>query len=145
MLSSPNGNGNPPQTAEADIFETFGTCGPANNGQLNRAIGTAFHSWNMPPDGHHTATGHDSMLNFDMSADFHTYGMLWNGTNVQIYVDRKLTHTEATPSVMHQPMYAIVNLGMNACDDIGYAHDPSQLDVKYIKIWTLPDVNGKGF
>jgi hypothetical protein len=146
MLSSPNGNGNPPQTAEADIFETFGTCGPQNNGAYNRAIASTYHLWNMPPNGQHEDGGHkDIMLDFDMSQDYHLYGLLWNGTSVDIYVDRQLKWSNPTPSVMHQAMYAIFNLGMNACTDIGYAQNPTKIYLRYIKIWTFPDLNGKGF
>jgi hypothetical protein len=146
MLSSPNGNGNPPQTAEADIFEVFGTCGPQNNGQYNRAIASTYHLWNMPPNGQHEDGGHqDSMLDFDISADYHTYGLLWNHASVDIYVDRHLVYHNATPSVMQQPMYAIVNLAMNPCNDLAQATDPTVFSAKYIKIWTFPDVNGKGF
>ena len=52
-------------------------------------------------------------LPFDVSADFHRYGLLWSPTKITWYVDRKPVASAPTPPAMQDtPMYILLDLGI---------------------------------
>jgi beta-glucanase (GH16 family) len=75
----------------------------------------------------------------DMSAAFHTYGMLWTAECIAWYFDGKRIAYMATPATLHSPMYLIVNLAVGGKWG-GYPDEktrfPGTLSVDYIRVYT---------
>ena len=132
MLTAP-GQGTP--TDETDIYEIYGGCGPT---PYNQAVQTTLY-WQHNPDGANSSSTVN--LGTDLSAGYHTYGLLWDANNVSFYFDHVLKSTAITPSFMKSALYAILDLDLYPT---GCTTGPTslmegaELDIKSIKIWPLP-------
>lgn len=81
-------------------------------------------------------------LNFDASADFHRYGVLWGEREMVWFVDRKAVARAATPKVLtNQPAYIIANLAVGGSWG-GYPDEhtvfPGQFVIRRIAAWPYP-------
>jgi hypothetical protein len=127
---------------ELDILESFGDCGPGHN-----AIAFTVQEWN-PAQIDSTQPSQNAMLpnGGDVSTDYHQYGVLWSSHSIQLYIDRILVYTlSPTPvNYLTRPMWAIIDNEHQPQCGGGYS-DPSELDIKRIDIWPMPDYNGKPF
>lgn len=73
----------------------------------------------------------------DLSADFHTYGVLWEPGFVAWYIDGEEIQRMSGPSVPDEPMNIIVQLIIGS-DWIGAPDDssiPAVLEIDYIRAW----------
>jgi beta-glucanase (GH16 family) len=48
----------------------------------------------------------------DISAAFHTYGVLWEASKITWYFDGQPVYTTAPPSDLNKPLYILVNLAV---------------------------------
>jgi beta-glucanase (GH16 family) len=117
-----------PNNNEIDILEQLGSdpLVPYN----------ALHS-NMVP-----AIGLQNFVPTD--GGFHTYGALWNRSDVIYYVDGTEVWRTPTPADMDKPMHMIVNLAIGgpwAGAPDATTPWPARMNVDYIRAWNLPDAN----
>ena len=76
----------------------------------------------------------------DLSADFHTYGALWDKDRVRFYVDDTEVFAASTPPDLHQPCYMILNLAIGG--EWAQAPDqstrfPGVLQVDWVRVFQL--------
>ena len=83
----------------------------------------------------------------DLSAGFHTYGVLWNSESITYFLDGQIVAKTATGPDENKPMYLILGLGVGACGD-GWAEcpqNPSDFSadayVDYVRVWQYSDQN----
>jgi beta-glucanase (GH16 family) len=74
----------------------------------------------------------------DLSADFHTYGVLITPRWVTFYFDRKETWKFPTLEEYKVPMYMIVDLAMQA-KNLDRAGSRAEMQVDYVRAYALPD------
>lgn len=60
---------------------------------------------------HPRARSWSPTFDFDFSADFHTFGLLWNATRMDFYVDNTTYYTFHEPQALfvQRPFYWILN------------------------------------
>ena len=75
-----------------------------------------------------------------MTTGFHTYGVMWDPQHVTFYFDGNVTGQLPTPPDMHQPMYLLADLAMQALS--GVTKDPKHFDIDYIRAYSN-DPNSK--
>ncbi len=96
---------------------------------------TAIHSNAVPALG---------MQNFIPGGDgFHTYGALWNPSEIIFYADGTEIWRTQTPADMTKPMHMIVNLAVGghwAGAPDGSTPWPANMKIDYVKAWNLPGV-----
>jgi hypothetical protein len=74
----------------------------------------------------------------DLSADFHTYGVLIQSDVMTFYFDNKKAWQCPTPVEAYQPMYLMVDLALGGGWDSSKVPNPSSMQVDYIRCWHLP-------
>jgi hypothetical protein len=142
--------------------------------KASNAYGSIFAFWMIPKDGswppeidmpeilgreptvdhvsNHTGANNDT-ISFpvtpgpDLSADFHTYGVLWNDESITYFFDGTPVAKTSTGPDEHKPFYLIIGLGVGACGD-GWADcpkDPGNFSadayVDYVRVWQYADQN----
>jgi beta-glucanase (GH16 family) len=90
---------------EIDIVEYI-----ANPGFIDY-IRSTIHDWS---NGSVPAWSANQVKPIPSDGNFHTYAMLWTPQTVTFYYDRQVMLLAATPPIMHQPYYLIVDLGIGA-------------------------------
>jgi beta-glucanase (GH16 family) len=77
----------------------------------------------------------------DSSSNFHRYGALWLPDRIDFYLDGVKSFTVPTPSDAHKPMYMVANLAVGGGWP-GYPDAstkfPGQMEIDYIRAWSLP-------
>ncbi len=81
----------------------------------------------------------------DVSQGFHTYGVMWTPTEVDMYIDGKEVAVMNTPADMNKPMYMLVNLAVG-----GYwpgqpnasTPFPANMLIDYVHAYALPGTTG---
>lgn len=76
----------------------------------------------------------------DLSADFHTYGASWDGTEVRWYFDDREVARQPTPAEMDKPMFMLVNLGVGGDwpgDPDGSTRFPAHMLVDWVRAWRV--------
>jgi len=80
------------------------------------------------------------VLPFDVSADFHRYGVLWDRQNITWYVDRHEVMKAPVPRELNQPMFLLLGLGVGGSwggyPDAGTAF-PGRLAIRRVQVWEL--------
>jgi hypothetical protein len=73
---------------------------------------------------------------------FHNYGVLLDRDWITIYVDRKAAARHPMVDEFRQPLYPQVTLSINGHPNelphAAQAHDPMELHVGYVAVWTGP-------
>jgi beta-glucanase (GH16 family) len=116
---------------ELDVFEGQGSEPQAFYGTIHRnscgcyGIGSQQNGNNWQPAG------------VDLTADFHTYGMLWTPTQVSWYLDGRLMMSAAPFDSLHQPMFLLLQMWTG-----GWTHDPDsttpttiETQVDWVRVW----------
>jgi beta-glucanase (GH16 family) len=98
-------------------------------------INSTLHDW-MPPAK--TLAYHLAKV-ADLSNGFHTFGLLWTPSTMSFSCDGQVYFTVATPSIMHQPYYPIVDLGLGGGWPTSETPQSSTLLVRYVRVYA-PDV-----
>jgi beta-glucanase (GH16 family) len=108
----------PPET---DIFEFFGT-------QSDSRPSFNYH----PEEGNQTGPDHYGAPDADYRGEYHTYGLLWEGTRAIPYLDGRPYPAVAAGNVSNLPMMLIMNLSVQA------GHSPdihSEMLVDWVRAW----------
>jgi beta-glucanase (GH16 family) len=123
-----------PQTTtfEIDIAEQYG--------HAPRALFTTIHWWPPKGKGEHRAVGSHCEV-ADMSADFHTYGLLWTEQVLIFYFDRQEVWRQPTPPEARTPMYLLVNLALGSGWPITNTPNPSTMLVDYVRAYATKTAN----
>jgi beta-glucanase (GH16 family) len=82
----------------------------------------------------------------DMTAGFHSYGVLWAPDYIAWYFDDRRIASIPTPSGMHKRMYLLVNLAVGgkwAGAPTPQTPFPARLQIEYIRAYALPDGEGR--
>ena len=94
-------------------------------------------------DGRHT-TAPKSYSGADLSAEFHTYGCLWEPGRLVFYLDGVERHRIEGSAVPTQPMYLLLNLAVGGnwpgAPDTSTLF-PADFDIDYIRVMQNPSSN----
>jgi beta-glucanase (GH16 family) len=69
-----------------------------------------------------------------MVSGYHTYGVNWNASTITFYFDGQVVGSQPTPADMHQPMYLLVDLAMQAVS--GVTATPKSMQIDYIRAYS---------
>jgi hypothetical protein len=72
------------------------------------------------------------------SNGFHTYGMMWTATTMTFYFDGTVTFECPTPSIMHQPYYLLVDLGLGGGWPTVGTPSVNDMQIQYIRAYSAP-------
>ena len=106
---------------EIDVFEAYGGTNP-----LYQTVHTGIYG------GDHyqqVITNQPSM-----TSGYHTYGVMWGPQYITFYFDGNATGQLPTPADMHQPMYLVADLAMQALS--GVTSDPKHFSIDYIRAYS---------
>ena len=93
-------------------------------------ISSTLHDWSQHkplPMSHQRVTA--------PTGSFHTYGMLWTEETMTFYFDGSLTFQAPTPSIMHQPYYPIVDLGIGGGWPTEKTPPINDMQIRYIRVY----------
>jgi beta-glucanase (GH16 family) len=113
---------------EIDVAEYI-----ANPAFIN-TIRTTLHDWsqNTAPDFSWNQVTNPS------DGNFHTYGMLWTAQSMTFYFDGTGYFSCPTPSIMHQPYYMLVDLGIGSGYPTNITPPVNDMIVQYVRAYSLP-------
>lgn len=111
---------------EIDIVEYI-----ANPGFMDY-IRSTLHDWS---DGSAPAWSANSVSPIPADGNFHTYGLMWTAQSMTFYYDGKVMLNAATPSIMHQPYYPIIDLGIGAGWPTDQTPSINDMIVKYVRAY----------
>jgi beta-glucanase (GH16 family) len=130
MLSLPMGAAG----GEIDVFEQYG-CNPPLNPENERRFHFTIHDWTHNESSYEFLT---PVLD-DLTADYHRYGVLWREGYLALYFDGALLSSGPVPSVMKdRKYYLLVDMGIGSGWDTVQTPNPSDLQVKAVRAWSLP-------
>jgi hypothetical protein len=69
-----------------------------------------------------------------MTTGYHTYGVMWTPQYITFYFDGIETGQLPTPPDMHQPMYLLADLAMQALSEV--TSDPKHFNIDYIRVYS---------
>ncbi|MGO9937503.1 MAG: glycoside hydrolase family 16 protein [Terracidiphilus sp.] len=116
-------NGAP--AGEIDIVEYIA------NSRFSDYISTTLHDWS----NHSKAQPMSHYRVPKPSNSFHTYGMLWTEKTMTFYFDRSVTFQAPTPSIMKQPYYLIVDLGIGGGWPTKATPAGNDMQIQYIRAY----------
>lgn len=124
LLNTASKKGRAPE-AEIDVVEYIAHLRDANY------ITTTLHDWSnrtAPAASHHQVPLPTS--------GFHTYGMMWTPATMTFYFDSSVTMRCPTPSIMKQPFYLLVDLGIGSGWPTENTPHTNDLQVQYIRAYS---------
>jgi hypothetical protein len=73
----------------------------------------------------------------DLTAGFHTYGMLWTATQMSWYLDGQLLHTAPAYDSLSQPMFVILQMYVGGWTGGTDSTTPAELktEVDWVRVW----------
>ena len=109
-------------------------------GHYPNKANTNYHVW----QGEHTANSKKETSEYDLSVDYHTYGLEWNETELLYYMDGKLIATKPH-ELAHTPLFPYLSSAvLSWAGTVGEATNGTAQIVDYVRIWQRPaDVNDK--
>lgn len=114
------------ETGEIDIMEAYG--------QYPTKFNNGLHNWSSNPKLHYGST---NTVPVDISADYHTYGMLWTAESMKFYFDGALQFTTPTLPVFQQPYFLMADLGVGGGGQTANPPDPSIMSIQYIHVYQV--------
>jgi beta-glucanase (GH16 family) len=99
--------------------------------QFPTTINTTLENW-----GNSTSVGPFQSQVANMSNGFHTYGMLWTSSLMTFYFDGAVICQTPTPSIMNQPYYPIVDLGLGGGWPTSQTPQQSDMIVQYVRVYS---------
>jgi hypothetical protein len=123
LLNTASKKGAP--AGEIDVVEYIA------NPHFANYIATTLHDWS-----NHTAPAASHHRVPLPTGGFHTYGMMWTAATMTFYFDSAVTMRCPTPSIMKQPYYLLVDLGIGSgwpTENTPYTDD---LQIQYIRAYS---------
>jgi beta-glucanase (GH16 family) len=111
----PKSEGWPP---EIDIMENWGSTRTIKTTVFWSASGRDGSAYKSP------------QASSDLTASYHTYGLLWRPHSLTWYLDGKVVDRYTGPNVPHQPMYLLANLAID-----GRAASGSTFSIRSVEIY----------
>ncbi len=107
-------------------------------GHYPNKANTTYHVW----EGEHTANSKQDKSEYDLSVDYHTYGLEWNETELLYYMDGKLIATKPH-ELAHTPVSPKLSSAVSTwAGTVSDMTDGTAQIVDYVRIWQRPaDVN----
>jgi beta-glucanase (GH16 family) len=113
---------------EIDVVEYI-----ANPAFINTIL-TTLHDWS-----HDTAPDFSwNQVTNPSNGNFHTYGMLWTAQSMTFYFDGTVYFSCPTPSIMHQPYYMLVDLGIGSGYPTNKTPPVNDMIIQYVRAYALP-------
>lgn len=94
-------------------------------------INTTLHDWTPPA----TTVGYQLSQVANLSQGFHTIGMLWTASTMTFYCDGSVIYSVATPAIMHQPYYPIIDLGLGGGWPTDQTPAVNDMIVQYVRVY----------
>ena len=118
-------------SAEMDVFEGQGSEPQAFYGTIHRNSCGCYGVPNQQNGNNWQPAG------VDLTAGFHTYGMLWTDTQVSWYLDGRLLHSAAPYDSLNQPMFLLLQMWTGGWTEGIDATTPDVLEteVDYVRVW----------
>jgi beta-glucanase (GH16 family) len=116
---------------EIDIFEFMGHWLNKHDGAIiarNKDPGEKVNDWTLK---YHT-------LDYDLSKDFHTWGVEWNENDIAFTFDGQIWQRGKTPPSMQAPMYLLINLAVGGR---WYAGEITNLTKTPTKAWEVDEAS----
>ena len=111
---------------ELDVVEAYG--GPWDIGTVHTA--STVYGGSPGADNYEQVWSNQP----SMTSGFHTYGVMWDPQHITFYFDGNVTGQLPTPPDMHQPMYLLADLAMQALS--GVTSDPKHFYIDYIRAYS---------
>jgi beta-glucanase (GH16 family) len=124
LLNTAAKKGRAPE-GEIDVFEYIA------NPRAPNYLGTTLHDWSnktAPAASHHRVPLPTS--------GFHTYGMMWTPATMTFYFDSAVTMRCPTPSIMKQPYYLLIDLGLGSGYPTEHTPHTNDLQIQYIRVYS---------
>ncbi len=109
--------------AEIDVVESF-MFAP-------NYVNTTLHDWTPPA----RTLAHRLSRVANLSEGFHTFGLLWTASTMTFSCDGNVIYTVPTPSMMKQPFYPIVDLGLGGGWPTRDTPQQSDLVIRYLRVY----------
>jgi beta-glucanase (GH16 family) len=94
-------------------------------------INTTLHDWTPPA----TTPAYNLAKVADLSDGFHVFGMLWTQSTMTFYCDGAVIFTTPTPTIMNQPYYPIIDLGLGGGWPTNQTPAQSDMIVQYMRVY----------
>ena len=111
---------------EIDIVESYM--------QFPTYINTTLHDWTPPA----TTPGYKQASVANLTSGFHTFGLLWTASTMTIYCDGAALYSFPTPSIMNQPFYPIIDLGLGGGWPTAQTPQQNDMIVQYVRAYAPP-------
>lgn len=120
-------------SAELDVFEGQGREPTVYYGTIHRNSCDCYRVPNQQNSNNFTDTG------IDLTAAFHTYGMLWTATQIKWYLDGQPLMSAPTYDSTNQPMYLLLQMWVGGWTGGPGAATPDVLEtqVDYVSVWQM--------
>jgi beta-glucanase (GH16 family) len=117
--------------AELDVFEGQGREPNVFYGTIHRNSCGCYGVSNQQNSNNWTNTG------IDLTAGFHTYGMLWTPTQVSWYLDGQLLNTASVYDSTDQPMFLLLQMWIGGWTGGTDSSTPDALttQVDWVRVW----------
>lgn len=120
------GSGDANYSAEIDVVEYYG--------QFPDSYHVNVHLWPKAKVlSHKGQAGMISVETNSLCTEFHTYGVELGDADIVYYLDRREVARMPMPTAAKSPMSMLVNLALGSGWPIENTHDPSVLEVDYVK------------
>jgi beta-glucanase (GH16 family) len=118
-------------SAELDVFEGQGTQPTTFYGTVHRNSAEIYGL----ADSQNENNTHD--VGIDLTADFHTYGMLWTPTEIRWYLDGQFVHSAPVYDSTNQPMYLLMDLWIGGWTTGTDETTPDELKAEFdwVRVW----------
>jgi beta-glucanase (GH16 family) len=132
--------------SEIDVFEHVGKV-KKGNVKAEKTYTTSIHDWRPghPPQNKVWKTSHP--IDFDMTEDFHVFGVDWSDEHLKVYIDGKLIKSTTKAEigdgwVLNNPLELWFDsevfpwFGVPTKEDL-----PASFDIEYVRVWQKPNNN----
>lgn len=118
-------------SAELDVFEGQGSEPTTFYGTVHRNSAGIY----GVEDSQNENNAHD--VGIDLTAGFHTYGMLWTPTEIRWYLDGQFIHSAAVYDSTNQPMYLLLSMYIGGWTADTDATTPDELKAEFdwVRVW----------
>jgi Glycosyl hydrolases family 16 len=124
LLNTASKKGKAP-AGEIDVVEYIA------NPHFANYISTTLHDWS-----NHTAPAASHYRVPSPTGGFHTYGMMWTSSTLTFYFDSAVTMRCPTPSIMKQPYYLLVDLGIGSGWPTENTPHTNDMQIRYIRAYS---------
>ena len=118
-------------SAELDVFEGQGSEPNVFYGTIHRNSSSDYGVSNQQNSNNYHPVG------FDLTTDFHVYGMLWTATEIKWYLDGQFQHQAPVYDSTDQPMFLLLQMWTGGWTSGTGTTTPDELktEVDWVRVW----------